>query len=71
MKNARHWEIYSVMNSPNNAFMATDKYPYKKAKLHMLEPNQTSKETKLNKNFFFSLAHMCCKYKCWEVTTKK
>lgn len=22
-------------------------------------------------SFFFSLAHMCCKYKCWEVTTKK
>lgn len=56
MKNARHWEIYSVMNSTNNAFMAIDKYPHKKMpKCHMLEPKQSSKETK----HFLFLSHTC------------
>lgn len=54
MKNARHGEIYSVMNSTNNAFTATDKYPYKKVKpkWHMLKPKLTSEVTK---HFLFAL----------------
>lgn len=55
MKNARHWEIYSVMNSTNNAFMAIDKYPLKKKpKCHMLEPNNPPRKP----NTLF-LSHTC------------
>lgn len=61
MKNARHGGN-SVMNSTNNAFMATDKYPCKKkkkkkAKMEHAEAKKkkkTSKESRKPNTFFFS-----------------
>lgn len=65
MKNARHGEIYSVMNSTNNAFMAADKYPYKK-KAKMAHAEAKTKQNLQGNQTLSFLQHntMCCKHQC-------